>query len=202
MVGPTGRIFPLWPYIWPVRKVSVSINSILFNVANNVQKPILLDVGKTNNYENLATLLSTEDSSASSAVSDKVDFALDKVAGKIITELASITADTIGDYPDLADDYVVAIIDGAEGREVRVYSRDEIVEASGGTEEEKAALKEQLAKQPLMAYSSAEGLPESSDSEASKTLAARIEQFLKTNEKLLNMLDSYSFNPFQSLMAS
>jgi hypothetical protein len=179
----------------------VSINSILFS-NSNVQKPILLDLGKTGNYESLATLLAQDETTSTSSATDKVDIALDKVAGKIITELAEITAEAIGDYPELADDYVVAIIDGAEGREVRVYSRNDIVESTGGTEEEKAALKEKLAKQPLLAYTSSKDLPESSQTEASQTLAEKISQFLKTNEKLIDMLDKYSFNPFQSLLAS
>ncbi|MDR2387895.1 MAG: hypothetical protein LBE80_09980, partial [Deltaproteobacteria bacterium] len=142
----------------------MSINSILFSTNSSLREPALLNVGKTDSYDSLANYLAAEESSAS-AITDKVDLAMDQVAGKIISELASITANTIGDYPDLADDYVVAIIDGAEGREVRVYSRQEFLVATEGTVEEKAALAEQLAKQPLIAYSSAEGLPETSESE-------------------------------------
>jgi hypothetical protein len=124
---------------------------------------------------------------------------MDKVAGKIITELAALTAETIGDFPELADDYVLAIIDGPNGREVRVYSRQEILNASPGTEEEKEELAEQLAREPLVAYSSADGLPESSLTEGSKALAAKITDFLKINSKLLDSLSKYGYNPFSSL---
>jgi hypothetical protein len=177
----------------------VSINSILFSTNSSLREPALLNIDKTDSYDSLANYLSSA-STTSAAITDKVDLALDQVAGKIISELASITADTIGDYPDLANDYVVAIIDGSEGREVRVYSRQEILDATDGTDEEKAALAEELAKQPLIAYSSAEGLPASSQSEASQALATKISEFLNLNSKLLDTLDKYGFNPFKALM--
>jgi uncharacterized FlaG/YvyC family protein len=177
----------------------VSINSILFNSNSSLREPALLNLGKTDNYESLANYLSSA-STTTTAVTDKVDLAMDKVSEKIISELATITADTICDYPDLGDDYVVAIIDGDTGREVRVYSRKEIVEASEGTDEEKEALAKQLAKEPLVAFTSAEGLPESSQNEASQALAAKISEFLKLNGNLLDSLDKYGYNPFTALM--
>ncbi|MDR0622792.1 MAG: hypothetical protein LBJ61_13110 [Deltaproteobacteria bacterium] len=177
----------------------MSINSVLFNTNSSLREPALLNLDKTSNYDSLASYLASEETSAST-ITDKVDLAMDKVADKIITELAGITAETIGDYPDLGDDYVVAIIDGEGGREVRVYSRQEIIEASQGTEEEKKALAEQLAKEPLVAYSSAEGLPASSQNEASLALADKISSFLKINSKLLDSLEKYGYNPFTALM--
>jgi hypothetical protein len=51
-----------------------------------------------------------------------------------------------------------------------------------------------------VAYSSAEGLPESAQNEASQALATKISDFLKLNNKLLDSLDKYGFNPFTSLM--
>jgi hypothetical protein len=174
----------------------------LYATNSSLREPSLLNLDKTSNYESLAAYLASGDTSAVTAITDKVDLAMDKVAGKIISELAEITADTIGDYPDLADDYVVAIIDGEGGREVRVYSRQEIVDASEGTEEEKQALAERLAQQPLVAFSSAEGLPASSQSEASQALADKIANFLNINSKLLDSLEKYGFNPFTALMES
>jgi hypothetical protein len=126
------------------RKDTVPINSILFNANSSLREPALLNLDKSRNYESLASYLAGEETSETN-VSDKVDLALDKVSGKIISELAAITADTIGDYPELGDDYVVAIIDGAGGREVRVYSRQEILEASNLPEDKKNELAEQLA---------------------------------------------------------
>jgi hypothetical protein len=177
----------------------VSINSVLFNANGALREPALLSLDKANSYDSLASYLAGEETQ-SSAVTDKVDLAMDKVAGKIITELAGVTAETIGDYPGLAEDYVVAIINAEGGREVRVYSRQEIIEASQGTEEEKKALAESLAKEPLVAYPSADGLPASSQSEASQTLEARIANFLKINSKLLDSLEKYGYNPFAALM--
>ncbi|MDR1657901.1 MAG: hypothetical protein LBT47_10185, partial [Deltaproteobacteria bacterium] len=127
---------------------------------------------------------------------DKVDIALDKVAGKLITELATVTAEAIGDYPELADDYVLAVIDGAGGREVRVYSRSDIVNQSGGTDAEKAALKKELDENPLIFYDSADELPASSTSEGAVALANRASDFFNSNQKLLDLLEKYGFNPF------
>ncbi|MDR2442926.1 MAG: hypothetical protein LBE31_05330 [Deltaproteobacteria bacterium] len=173
----------------------MSINSILFQSTYGLREPAFLNLDKTSNYDSLASYLAGEETE-SSAVTDKVDIAFDKVSGKLLTELASITASAIGDYPELSDDYVIAIIDGDNGREVRVYSRNELLEQSEGTEEEKQALKEELAKNPLLFFDSADSLPASSTSEGAAALAAKASEFLKTNEKLLDLLDKYGFNPF------
>jgi hypothetical protein len=182
----------------------MSINSILFNSNSSLREPALLNLDKASNYDSLAAYLANEESSSASttAITDKVDLALDKVAGKIITELAAITANAIGDNPELADDYLLAIIEENGSREVRVYSRQEIVENSGLSDEEKEKLAEELAKQPLMAFSSSEGLPESSTSEAYQSLQADAANFLKINSKLLDNLDKYGYNPFSSLLQS
>jgi hypothetical protein len=185
----------------------MSINSILFSQSVVSREPALLNIGtKKNNYEALETYL-VQDQSTSSAstattqgVSDTVDLALDRVASKIITELAQLTADTIADHPEFKDDYVLAIIDSGDGNpEARVYSRDEIVESYEGTDEEKEALRQSLAKNPLAVFSSSEGLPATSQTPAAQELAAKVDEFLTTNEKLLQLLDTYGFNPFEEL---
>ena len=180
----------------------MSINSILFNLSYGVREPILLNLGKTSgsNYDSLADYLAQESTAASDATTDKVDLALDKVKSKMVTELASITADAIGDYPELADDYVLAVIGSGSSREVRVWSREALVEASGGTDEEKEKLRQQLAKNPLMAFESAEGLPASDSSEGAAALAEKAGAFLKTNEKLLTLLGKYGYDPFEELI--
>jgi hypothetical protein len=201
--GLPGRIFPSWAEGHRGGR-DVSINSILYAQGLYPREPALLKVGtRPNTYESLEAYLS-QDSELSSASATTaaytVDLALDRVASKIITELAALTAETIGDHPDFKDDYVLTIIDSGDGgREARVYSREEIVESSGGTSEEKAALRQSLAKSPLVVVSSAEGLPESSDSEAARGLAKKVNEFLTTNEKLMDLLDSYGFNPFKEL---
>ncbi|MDR2612507.1 MAG: hypothetical protein LBG06_06665 [Deltaproteobacteria bacterium] len=185
----------------------MSINSILFSQGLLTREPALLNVGsRQNNYESLETYLQQDDkltspaASSSSTVSDTVDLALDRVAAKIVTELAGLTAGTISDYPEFRDDYVLTIIDSGDGsREARVYSREEIVESSGGTPEEKLALRQSLDGNPLAVFPSASGLPESSESPAAQDLTKKVNSFLTTNEKLLDLLDAYGFNPFEEL---
>jgi hypothetical protein len=175
---------------------------MLFGISNGVWEPTLLSVGgKNSNYESLATYLAQEESSASSssAATDTVDLALDKVAGKVVLDLASLTAGVIKEYPEIEDDYVLAIIEDGGQREVRAYSREDILASFKGSEEERAALEESLDKDPLVVYSSAEGLPPTSDSEALGALASKAQAFLTTNEKLLNLLETYGYNPFTEL---
>jgi hypothetical protein len=176
----------------------MSINSILFQNTYGVREPALLNIDKSTNYDSLSNWLTQETSAATTtAATDKVDLALDRVAGKLITDLAAVTASAIGDYPELADDYVLVVIDGEGGREARVYSRDELVESGGGTDEEKAARRAALDKNPLVLLSSAEGLPASSQSEGAAALAERAGAFLKTNSKLLDLMTKYGVNPFR-----
>jgi ribosome-binding factor A len=182
----------------------MTINSILYT--QNVllpREPILLNVGeKQNNYESLAAYMSTDEELATgvSNATDKVDLALDKVAEKMVTELASLCAETIIDHPEFKDDYVLAIVDDGNGnREAKVYSRKELVESMGGTEEEKAEALEAFQKEPLVVFSSAEGIPESSETPAATELLEKVTKFLTTNEKLLDLLDSYGYNPFEKL---
>ncbi|MDR3203673.1 MAG: hypothetical protein LBV23_02850 [Deltaproteobacteria bacterium] len=180
----------------------MSINSILFTTTSGIYEPALLNVGKTNNYDKLAAYLAQEEQPVASQVTDQVDLALDKVADKIISELASITANTIGDYPQLSDDYVIAVIDDANGIQARVYSRQAIVDSFEGTEEEKKSLLDELNKQPLKAYPSSYSLPASDQSEASAALANKINTFLSQNGKLLDLLETYGYNPFSAIAAS
>ena len=104
----------------------MSVNSILFQTAYGLREPSLLNLGKTRteNYDGLAAYLAQDSETSATAVSDTVDLSLDKVKSKIVSELAAITAGAIGDHPDLADDYVVAVIGTGADREVRVWSRD------------------------------------------------------------------------------
>ena len=181
----------------------MTINSILFAQAI-LREPALLSVGaKENNYESLAAYLAQESetsSASASRASDTVDLSLDKVATKLITDLAQLTADTIAKYPEFQNDYVLAIVDTESGeREARVYSREELAEAASETEEEKEAMLEALAKEPLVVYSSADGLPPTSETAAAKDLLGKAANFLSDNEKLLNLLDTYGYNPFDAM---
>ncbi|MDR1578176.1 MAG: hypothetical protein LBT86_08145 [Deltaproteobacteria bacterium] len=175
----------------------MSINSVLYQSYSYVREPALLGVGRGDNYQSLADYLAADSTtSASTQVSDQVDLALDQVASKILNEIAALTADTIKENPEFQDDYVLAIIDDGQSREARVYSRAEILAAFEGTEEEKAQLAQSLDEKPLLTYASAENLPASSDSAAAQDLTEKVNSFLKNNQKLLNMLDKYGYNPF------
>ncbi|MDR1873160.1 MAG: hypothetical protein LBS60_14780 [Deltaproteobacteria bacterium] len=174
----------------------MTINSVLFN--SYLREPALLQVGSAQNYQSLADYLASEEetSSAATAITDQVNLALDKVAGKMVTEVAALTAEVIGDNPEFQNDYVLAIIDDGTTREARVYSRADILAAFEGTEEEKAKLEQSLAENPLLTYTSAAILPPSSDSEAAQSLSEKVNSFLTANKKLLDMLKSYGYDPF------
>ena len=179
----------------------MSVNSILFQTAYGLREPSLLNLGKTmtDNYDGLAAYLAQDSETSATAVSDTVDLSLDKVKSKIVSELAAITAGAIGDHPDLADDYVVAVIGTGADREVRVWSRDELVELFGGTDEERKALREKLDQNPLLAFDSAEDLPPTSTAAGASELADKASAFVKTNQKLLELLGKYGHDPFQEL---
>jgi hypothetical protein len=182
----------------------MGINSILFT-QSYLREPALLNVGtKENSYESLANYLALDSSltsaSTTSSATDTVDLSLNKVASKLIGDLAELTAETIAKYPEFQNDYVLAIVDDESGtREARVYSREELIEATGATDEEKEEMRKALAKEPLLVYSSADDLPESSESAAAQELLGKVTKFLASNEKLLNLLESYGYNPFESL---
>ncbi|MDR1041207.1 MAG: hypothetical protein LBR80_13790 [Deltaproteobacteria bacterium] len=182
----------------------MSINSILYTQGFIQREPALLNVGtKQNNYESLESYLIQDQELSTysgSKATDTVDLALDRVSSKVITEIAGLTAETIREHPEFKDDYVLAIIDAEDGtREARIYSREDIVASSGGTDAEKEALRQSLAKNPLAVFTSAEGLPGSSEGEAAQKLSKKVNEFLATNGKLLDMLDNYGFNPFEAL---
>jgi hypothetical protein len=183
------------------RKAAMTINSVLFQNNAYLREPALLEIGRSQNYQSLADYLSSQESQETSAgqAADKVDLALDKVAGKMLSEVAALTAEVIKDYPEFQNDYVLAVIDGGNGsREARVFSRAEILASFEGSETEKAQLAESLAKNPLIFYTSAENLPASSQSEAAQSLQTKVSGFLSSNQKLLDMLSKYGFNPFET----
>jgi hypothetical protein len=185
-----------------------SINSMLFNIRN--QAPALLQVGggKTENYQNLASL--TESlwgsngqllGSSGDKTQDIVNLAYQKIGQKVVSEMANFTAEAIKADPSLDNDYFIALIDTGNGREARVYRRSEIL---AGYEDgvEKMVLEAQMAADPLQVFSSAKGLPPGSSDPACRNLAAQLNNFLKTNAKTLGTLNSAGFDPFQDYYGS
>lgn len=182
------------------------INNMLYSIQN--QSPALLQVGvgRNENYQNLSSLSSVlfgnGETAGSSEAVDTVSLAFQNIGEKIVSELASLTAGAIRADPSLDNDYFIALIETDSGREARVYRRSEILSAFEGTEEEKKALEEQLAANSLQVFTSASGLPPTSDEASCRNLAAQMEQFLKLNSKTINALNNAGHDPFQNLQAT
>lgn len=191
----------------------MSINNLLFSVQN--MSPAMLGVGsgadKAQNYNNLAQLsglLSENNSSGllnglgSNKTTDTVSLTYNNIGNKIVSDMASVTAATIKEFPELDDDYVIVLVDDGQTREARVYSRKDILDNFEGTEAEKAALEKQLKENPLMVYNNASGLPETKNSQAYKTLQARLNEFLSTNKKTLDVLDKAGYDPLTNMLGN
>ncbi len=209
-----------YPPSSPKEGVSMSsINNILFSVQN--MAPALLNVGggsKGANYDSLAainsSLFGTTNSSSNSllnslglggsnsSLSDKVSLNYKSIGNQIVSDMASVTAKTIKEFPELDGDYVIAIIDDGTNREARVYSRSEILDNFDGTEKEKKALEAELATNPLMVFANDKGLPETTSNEASQTLADNLNDFLKKNNKNFNTLVKAGYDPLTDMLGS
>lgn len=193
--------------------MSSTINNLLFNVQNMSPALLSIGVGKAQNYNNLSELSSlwnnSTDSSSSSlsdlsgnSTTDKVSLTYKNIGNKVVTDMATVTANTIKEYPSLDKDYVIAIIDDGTSREARVYSRKTILENYAGTDAEKAALEKQLDQNPLMVFSSGNGLPVTATDAGSKQLAENLNAFLKTNNKTLNTLDKAGYDPLADMLGN
>ncbi|UQZ89640.1 hypothetical protein C4J81_10635 [Deltaproteobacteria bacterium Smac51] len=194
-----------------------SVNNLLYSVQN--MAPALLNIGaasKSNNYDSLAAINSSlfgtnstsstnswwNDSSSSSSSTDKVSLTYKNIGQKVVTDMATVTADTIKQYPELDKDYVIAIIDDGTTREARVYRRSEILANFEGTEKEKKALENQLATEPLMVFSNGNGLPESASDKASQALTDNLNAFLKKNNGTLNTVSKAGYDAFADALGS
>ncbi len=191
----------------------MAINNLLFSVQNMSPVMLSVGVGKTQNYNNLADLTNSlwgNDSTSNtnpllgnnSGLGDTVTFTYKKIADQVVSDMAAVTADAIKKFPELDDEYVIAIIDDGTNREARVYKRSDILDNFEGTDKEKAELEKQLTNNPLMVFSSANGLSDTYDDEASKYLASGLNDFLKTNAKIFNTLDKAGFDPLSDLLGS
>jgi len=183
-----------------------TINNMLFNIRN--QAPALLQVGggKTENYQNLASL---SDSlwgnnslmgSGGGKAQDMVHLAYQNIGRKVVSEMAVLTAEAIQAEPGLDNDYLIAVFDNESGRETRVYRRSEILAGFDGLE--KAVLETQMAADPLQVFSSAKGWPPGSSDPACRKLAAQLDNFLKTNAKTIGTLKNAGYDPFEEHQGS
>jgi len=177
-----------------------NINNMLFNIRN--QAPALLQVGggKTENYQNLASLTdslwgkSELMGSGGGKAQDMVHLAYQNIGRKVVSEMAALTAEAIQAEPGLDNDYLIAVFENESGRETRVYRRSEILAAFDGLE--KAVLETQMAADPLQVFSSAKGWPPASNDPACRKLASQLDGFLKTNAKTIGTLKKAGYDPF------
>lgn len=187
----------------------MSINNLLFSVQNMSPAMLNVGVGKTQNYSNLSELSSLWGDSSSSSTSslgnygsDSVSLTYKNIGDKMVNDMASVTAGVINQYPELDGDYVIAIVDDGNTREARVYRRSEILENFEGTDAEKEQLKAQLDENPLMVFNSASGLPDSAEDAGSQQLAKKLNEFLTTNAKSLDVLDKAGYDPLADMLGS
>lgn len=126
----------------------------------------------------------------------KVTMSLEKIGNRLVGDLAEETAEYLADKPDLAEEYVIVIVDdGLHGREARAYRREDLVADLDGEERERAL--EKLKDARLLYHDSAKDLPEvDKDDQELVNLAKNTQAFLNRNEKLLNILDRNELNPF------
>ena len=193
--------------------MSSTINNLLFSVQNMTPALLSIGAGKTQNYSNLSELSQLWNNGAGTSGSnnsdvfggsttDKVSLTYKSIGDKVVTDMASVTANTIREYPGLDDDYVIAIIDDGTTREARVYSRKTILDNYAGTDAEKEALKKQLAQNPLMVFSNGNGLPASATDAGSKKLAENLNAFLKSTGKTLDTLDKAGYDPLADMLSN
>jgi len=116
--------------------------------------------------------------------------------------LKTLISKLVKENSDLENDYVVAIIDDGQTREARVYSRADILENFEGTDEEKEALKKQLADNPVMVFSDDSGLPPTTTKISSVKLADGINDFLNKNSKTIDSLSKAGKDPLADLLGS
>ncbi len=117
----------------------------------------------------------------------KVTMCLKGVGDKIVMDLAAVTADYMVDKPELQEDYVLVIVDDPlQGREARAYKRADLVADLESPKKEEAL--EALEKNPLLYHTSAADLPPIPDDENLNGLAAKVQDFLDVNDKVLNIL--------------
>lgn len=185
------------------------INNLLFSVQNMSPVMLSVGVGKTQNYDNLAELSNLWNNTGNSTSSqignstmDTVSLTYKTVGQKVVTDMAKVTAKVIKEYPELDNNYVIALVDNENGREVRVYHRSDILANFKGTDEEKKNLEKELAKNPLMVFADANGLPETSSDMSSKKLASELNSFLSSSGKTLDLLDKAGYDPLVDMLGS
>jgi hypothetical protein len=189
--------------------------------------PAMLNIGggsKANNYDALAAINSQlfgtggatansvlnnllggtggQASGGTSQAGDKVSLNYQSIGNAMVGDMAEITAETIKEFPELDNDYIIAVIDKNGSREARVYSRAEILANFDGTDSEKKALEKEMAANPLMVFNNSSGLPETGDNEAAQALSDNLNAFFQINDKNFNTLVNAGYDPLADMLGS
>jgi len=120
----------------------------------------------------------------------QVNLCLEKVGDQVIMDLATETADYLVDYPDLAEDYVLVIVDDPtlDGYEARAFRRDDLLENLESPRKEE--VEEILQENTLFYHTEADEVPATpADDEKLLGLAAQIQGFLDKNRGILDILE-------------
>jgi hypothetical protein len=201
--APDAHFIPISPLKGPAM---TNINNMLFNIRN--QAPAMLQVGggKTENYQNLASLTdslwgnSQLIGSSGDKSRDMVLLAYQNIGRKVVSDMAALTAEAIKADPSLDNDYLIAVAETGNGREARVYRRSEILSAFDGLE--RTVLEAQMAADPLQVFANAKSLPPSSSDPACQKLASQLDKFLTLTAKTIGTLKTAGFDPLQEHQGS
>ena len=127
----------------------------------------------------------------------RVSLCLENVGKQVVLDLAQDTASYLADHPDLADDYVLVIIDDpTQGREARAYRKSDLIE--GLDEPQKSEVAEALENTTLLSFDSVDGLPAMPEDSEVQGLAQVAQDFLDNHGKLLNILSREGLEPWES----
>ena len=130
----------------------------------------------------------------SNQVDVQVSMCMENVGERLVYDLAENTADYLKDYEDLAEDYVLVIVDEDGQRTARAYRREELV--SQYPEEEQEDLLQALKKNPLLYHDDASDLPAMSGDEDIQGLAAVAQDFLDKFSDVLDILERDGYLPW------
>lgn len=176
-----------------------------YNVqATNSQIPTLLDYLNTKKsteslYNSSGTTSGTNDvwNFFSEQCDIKVSMSFEKISEQLVFDLAAETADYLVDKPELADDYVLVVVeDPVQGRQIKAFHREDLVKDLEGEEKERAL--EALKTNTLISAESLGELPEETDDPELLGLAAKAQAFLDKNEDLLNILNREGYLPWSA----
>jgi hypothetical protein len=173
-----------------------NMSSLVQSLTNNLSN--LYGLQKSNSFWSTSQTSDTDEDAWSFLAEQcdyKVNVSLTKVGDRIKLDMAAETADYLSDNPDLADDYVLAIVkDATGGLEARAFRKSDLLAEVDA--EKKEELEKALENDTLVYFSSDEGIPDTPDDEDLQGLANRIQSFLDANSKILSMIERSGVVPW------